>query len=603
MKNVKGFKFMRIKTFRRYLISYFCIVLILLSALSMIMLHHISLNMQEEEIRIAESKLNIILNDMEKQMDSMRRMAVEIATLQEFRLDILEVDKYKEIQLLEQLERYKQKVGISDDYFIKYDTRDVLFKASGKISRMDVYFSGLFGNEDYSELIILLEKMCREPVDYYTFYTQKDAVVFLYSLKEYAYSKIGLNSVLCFVVTERGIKERFETLVGDMKGQFALYYKDCCLFDDVREQGDTTLKVESKNGDLIIRFCLDKTEVFMWENVFSVKEQVVLLFVILVIIFMGFIMAYLNYLPMRKIVDKYKEVTETSLIADWRSIDAMIESILRGNEKNNKLLQEQYQLLKEQTIRNIALGGYSDRMQKYLTLLNIRLSGEIFGIIKCVFPDVDQTSIYEKIVFDVEALSGEGESLYMYWDKEPRVFVIAEEEYQLEEVRELLYALFDSLEINGYTELVNVSRDLTKIHQGNVKMDVRLKEQKEENAEKESGIKRKSNTVALKAVEYIREHCTDYDLTLELIADKFQITPTYLCRIIKQNTGMSYKEFLTGLRIEEARKMILEQDICVADVSQKVGYNNVSYFIKLFQKYTGTTPAKYREENRQENLI
>ena len=77
------------------------------------------------------------------------------------------------------------------------------------------------------------------------------------------------------------------------------------------------------------------------------------------------------------------------------------------------------------------------------------------------------------------------------------------------------------------------------------------------------------------------------------------MTPAYLSRIIKQKTGMSYKEYLTGLRIEEAKKMLLDQNMSVMDVCQNIGYVNVSYFIKIFQEYTGMTPARFRDEREE----
>ena len=103
------------------------------------------------------------------------------------------------------------------------------------------------------------------------------------------------------------------------------------------------------------------------------------------------------------------------------------------------------------------------------------------------------------------------------------------------------------------------------------------------------------NTKATPVIEYIKNNCTDYNLSLDVLAEEFQVTPQYLCKIIKQQTGISYKEYLTGLRMEEAKKLLQDKNISVIDACQKSGYNNVSYFIKVFQKYTGETPAKYRD--------
>ena len=62
---------------------------------------------------------------------------------------------------------------------------------------------------------------------------------------------------------------------------------------------------------------------------------------------------------------------------------------------------------------------------------------------------------------------------------------------------------------------------------------------------------------------------------------------------------MQCSEYLTELRIAEAKRLLLETESSVVDICQQTGYSHVSYFIKLFQKYVGMTPAKYRDEERE----
>lgn len=114
---------------------------------------------------------------------------------------------------------------------------------------------------------------------------------------------------------------------------------------------------------------------------------------------------------------------------------------------------------------------------------------------------------------------------------------------------------------------------------------------KEENTE---DFKKQSATAAY-AVKYIDENFTRYDLSLDLVATELHITSPYLCRLIKQQTGMNYKEYLTRLRMVEAKKLLQNKNASIADVCQQTGYSNVSHFIKTFQKYEGITPAKYRD--------
>ena len=86
-------------------------------------------------------------------------------------------------------------------------------------------------------------------------------------------------------------------------------------------------------------------------------------------------------------------------------------------------------------------------------------------------------------------------------------------------------------------------------------------------------------------------------MSLELVAQQFGITTSYLCRIIKQQIGMSYKEYITELRIAKAKELLFERELSLSEVCMRVGYTNVSNFIRVFQKYTGMTPAKFRDAN------
>ena len=70
-----------------------------------------------------------------------------------------------------------------------------------------------------------------------------------------------------------------------------------------------------------------------------------------------------------------------------------------------------------------------------------------------------------------------------------------------------------------------------------------------------------------------------------------------MSRIIKQELGMGYKEYLIELRMNKAKEMLLDPNVSVADVCAQVGYANPSHFIKLFQKHTGKSPANYRDES------
>ncbi len=109
-----------------------------------------------------------------------------------------------------------------------------------------------------------------------------------------------------------------------------------------------------------------------------------------------------------------------------------------------------------------------------------------------------------------------------------------------------------------------------------------------------SNIEEKEKNARLEIVEYINNHCGDYNIDLTLLSDKFDLSTKQISRIIKEITGMSYKEYLTSVRIELARKILIDHDLSVTEASKCVGFMNVSYFIRIFREMTGLTPAVYK---------
>ena len=203
-------------------------------------------------------------------------------------------------------------------------------------------------------------------------------------------------------------------------------------------------------------------------------------------------------------------------------------------------------------------------------------------------------------------MSGDGLYLYPYKDGESswKVLVAVEESYQLEETMELMQSVFEVMEIGMSMELIAQGSELKELCQREALED--LKENNMPHVEisaqptterKVKSDSKKESKIARQIAAYIKENCTDYNMSLELVAQEFQITPQYLCRIIKQQIGMSYKEYLTELRISEAKRLLNEEELSVTEVCTRVGYTNASNFIRVFQKYTGMTPAKFRDGN------
>ena len=101
------------------------------------------------------------------------------------------------------------------------------------------------------------------------------------------------------------------------------------------------------------------------------------------------------------------------------------------------------------------------------------------------------------------------------------------------------------------------------------------------------------NDTIIKILSYIEEHYKDGSLTE--IANRLHIDIYTLSREIKRKTGKTYTELLQEKRLNKAAFLLKNSDMNIMAVAEKVGYDNLSYFHRIFQKAFGMTPKKFRD--------
>ncbi len=94
--------------------------------------------------------------------------------------------------------------------------------------------------------------------------------------------------------------------------------------------------------------------------------------------------------------------------------------------------------------------------------------------------------------------------------------------------------------------------------------------------------------------QYVNEHFSDYELSIEKVAEVLKTNTAFVRTAVREHTGKNYKDYLIFLRIDYAKDLLVKEKMTVAEVCQKVGYSNISYFIKAFKACTGVTPANWR---------
>ena len=94
------------------------------------------------------------------------------------------------------------------------------------------------------------------------------------------------------------------------------------------------------------------------------------------------------------------------------------------------------------------------------------------------------------------------------------------------------------------------------------------------------------------ACEYMKSHLMD-PLTRDFVAKKVFLTPCYFSSLFKMETGKGFNEYLTELRIMQAKKL-LAKNLPIREVGYAVGFRDSRYFSDVFRKATGYLPSQYR---------
>lgn len=103
--------------------------------------------------------------------------------------------------------------------------------------------------------------------------------------------------------------------------------------------------------------------------------------------------------------------------------------------------------------------------------------------------------------------------------------------------------------------------------------------------------------VVSRAQEYIRANFADPNITLNDVAGHVGMSPAHFSTVFSQSAGCTFISWLTSLRIEKAKELLMKKDKKLSDIALEIGYNEPNYFSHVFRKTVGMTPKEYRSVN------
>lgn len=101
--------------------------------------------------------------------------------------------------------------------------------------------------------------------------------------------------------------------------------------------------------------------------------------------------------------------------------------------------------------------------------------------------------------------------------------------------------------------------------------------------------------VITRAKRYIEEHHTE-DLSLGQVAAAVHTSTFYFCKLFKRATGLNFTVFVSRVRAEKAKNLLLDPNLRVSEIAYAVGFQSLTHFNRVFKKIVGQSPTKYRAQ-------
>lgn len=96
-------------------------------------------------------------------------------------------------------------------------------------------------------------------------------------------------------------------------------------------------------------------------------------------------------------------------------------------------------------------------------------------------------------------------------------------------------------------------------------------------------------------IRYLQAHL-DEDISLSVLAEEFHLSGQYISQLFKNEIGVNFLAYLTNLRMEKAKKLLLSTSLSIGEVAEQLGYGDYRVFTKVFKKWEGITPSQYRRD-------
>ncbi len=101
--------------------------------------------------------------------------------------------------------------------------------------------------------------------------------------------------------------------------------------------------------------------------------------------------------------------------------------------------------------------------------------------------------------------------------------------------------------------------------------------------------------VITRAKEFIEQNHTE-DLTLGEVAKAVHSSTFYFCKMFKKATGINFTDYLSRIRVEKAKNLLLNRNLRISEIAYEVGFQSLTHFNRVFKRLLGQSPSEYRDQ-------
>ncbi len=658
--------------YKKYLISYISVALIVGIFVGMVLLLSSTYRMEDLGRRETEQRLTIATDYLEGFMDSVTDIAARIRVNSIFDSTYFKASALRECALIEQLANFKDFSQLIQKYSIYYPSIDSVYTPTSK-SDFDLYARYVLGVKSTEELRLELAEQSMNC--WRRSACLPDNYVYVRPI-----SWRNDLALLVFITSQEHFEKQLSNLIGVEKGQSL----GICLAEETVE--DVYLKKTEATGNFTV-FINIRDGYFGIQN-FIITSIIGMIAVIVLGIVLAFTAAKRSYRPIQRLIYGYIPQRSVENNSEIELIEETLTSVLQDKNRSHRQLQkisaqlQDQQVIIRQFIAEELINGQMNSLLQYgEQLAGIRFPHKLFllAIVHGVMPElVDRTKA------TLDSANDEETCIFAVWREQSSsilVFVNMKDEDCLPYVMEQIDSLFGEygsiqystivssvanvrdawIELNNLTEKpaeAILDRVVLAIEEGDSTAALMHIRELVGYMQRQSDMKRRgvhlllircifemankyqipleaefmrkmmlmedesdiitslapivyeltsvmgrgiNEKEAQKLIECIDKNLGNYELSKEWLANECGMTENMVGRVFKNVMKRTYTDYVRVCRMKRAKDMLTTTELSVTEIGNALGYINISYFIRSFKEYVGTTPALYRSEHKYDH--